>query len=228
MASAASLIAVRGVCSAGLDQAEQPAASAGASFQAAISSGKFQGSTSPTTPAGSLTISASVCSPVGATLPKVLSISSAYHWKKFATSLPISCRQSLMVLPESMLSRTASSSLCSRTRSASFSSTALRSSGADRLQPPASNAPRAARTAASTSSAMQCATSAIGWPVAGLIVVKVAPAFAGTYSPPMNARVSGFTAAAMLSARSRVIADIMWLPMFPLWTTACRRPARRC
>ena len=49
-ASSASRIAVRGVCSAGLTRQEQPAASAGASFQAAISSGKFHGSTSPTTP----------------------------------------------------------------------------------------------------------------------------------------------------------------------------------
>ena len=51
------------------------AASAGAIFHAAISSGKFQGSTSPTTPAGSLTISASAPSPVGATWPKLLSSS---------------------------------------------------------------------------------------------------------------------------------------------------------
>ena len=82
IASSASRSAVSGVCSAGFSTAEQPAASAGASFQAAISSGKFQGRTSPTTPTGSLTISATRLSAVGATLPKVLSISSAYHWKK--------------------------------------------------------------------------------------------------------------------------------------------------
>ena len=45
---------VTGVCSAGLSTLQQPAASTGASFQAAISSGKFQGMIWPTTPMGSL------------------------------------------------------------------------------------------------------------------------------------------------------------------------------
>ncbi|MQM40318.1 hypothetical protein KBTX_04367 [wastewater metagenome] len=42
-----------GVCSAGLRTTQLPAASAGASFQMAISSGKFQGMIWPTTPRGS-------------------------------------------------------------------------------------------------------------------------------------------------------------------------------
>jgi len=42
-----------GVCSAGFSTMQLPAASAGASFQAAISSGKFQGMIWPTTPSGS-------------------------------------------------------------------------------------------------------------------------------------------------------------------------------
>src|SRR6185369_6682466 len=67
-------------------------------------------------------------------------------------------------------------------------------------------APRAALTAAATSSAMQWATSTIDCPVAGLIVAKVAPPLAPTYSPPMKARVSGWTAAAIVIARSRVMA----------------------
>ena len=41
------------VCSAGLSTTQLPAASAGASFQAAISSGKFHGIICPTTPKGS-------------------------------------------------------------------------------------------------------------------------------------------------------------------------------
>src|SRR5271165_1395209 len=45
--------AERGVCSAGLSTTVQPAASAGPSFQAAISSGKFHGIIWPTTPTGS-------------------------------------------------------------------------------------------------------------------------------------------------------------------------------
>lgn len=42
-----------GVCSAGFSTTQLPAASAGASFQQAISSGKFQGMIWPTTPSGS-------------------------------------------------------------------------------------------------------------------------------------------------------------------------------
>ena len=44
-----------GVCSAGLSTTALPAASAGASFHAAIRIGKFQGMIWPTTPSGSLT-----------------------------------------------------------------------------------------------------------------------------------------------------------------------------
>jgi hypothetical protein len=49
--------AVSGVSSAGLRTTVLPAARAGASFQAAIVSGKFQGVMSPTTPSGSRTVS---------------------------------------------------------------------------------------------------------------------------------------------------------------------------
>ena len=48
----ASSSAVSGVVSAGLSTAVLPQASAGASFQAAISSGKFQGTIWPQTPIG--------------------------------------------------------------------------------------------------------------------------------------------------------------------------------
>ncbi len=50
--------AVSGVSSAGLSTAVFPAASAGASFQEAITSGKFHGTISPTTPSGSRTVQA--------------------------------------------------------------------------------------------------------------------------------------------------------------------------
>ena len=42
-----------GVCSAGFSTMQLPAASAGASFHVAISSGKFQGMIMPITPSGS-------------------------------------------------------------------------------------------------------------------------------------------------------------------------------
>ena len=48
-----SSMAVSGVSSAGLSTIVLPAASAGATFQHAITSGKFQGTIRPTTPSGS-------------------------------------------------------------------------------------------------------------------------------------------------------------------------------
>ncbi len=51
-ASSANARAVSGVNSAGFKTMVQPAASAGATFHATISSGKFQGMIWPTTPAG--------------------------------------------------------------------------------------------------------------------------------------------------------------------------------
>ena len=42
-----------GVCSAGFSTTQLPAASAGASFHTAMSSGKFHGMICPTTPSGS-------------------------------------------------------------------------------------------------------------------------------------------------------------------------------
>ena len=50
--------AVMGVSTAGLSTTVLPAASAGASFQEAINSGKFQGVINPTTPSGSRTVNA--------------------------------------------------------------------------------------------------------------------------------------------------------------------------
>ena len=54
--SCASRSAVSGVCSAGLSTTVLPQASAAPSFQAAISSGKFQGMIWPTTPTGSRSV----------------------------------------------------------------------------------------------------------------------------------------------------------------------------
>ena len=48
--------AVSGVCSAGFSTTVHPAESAGPSFHAAISSGKFHGIIWPTTPTGSRTV----------------------------------------------------------------------------------------------------------------------------------------------------------------------------
>ena len=58
--------AVSGDFSEGFSTTELPVASAGPSFQQAISSGKFQGTIAPTTPMGSRVISASASCGVGA------------------------------------------------------------------------------------------------------------------------------------------------------------------
>ncbi len=67
IASSAMRSAVSEVSIAGFTMTEQPAASAGPIFHASISSGKFHGSTSPTTPTGSRTIMAMWLSDAGAT-----------------------------------------------------------------------------------------------------------------------------------------------------------------
>ena len=59
--------AVSGDFSEGFSTSELPAASMGAIFHAAISSGKFHGTIAPTTPSGSRVIVASAPGPVGAT-----------------------------------------------------------------------------------------------------------------------------------------------------------------
>ncbi|MCY1368152.1 hypothetical protein D9M69_551190 [compost metagenome] len=53
---------------AGLTMMEQPAASDGPIFHASISSGKFQGSTRPTTPMASRTTRLNAPEPTGAVL----------------------------------------------------------------------------------------------------------------------------------------------------------------
>ncbi|MNE86764.1 hypothetical protein D3C80_1838940 [compost metagenome] len=67
-ANSATRKVVSDVCSAGLTITEQPAASAGPIFQASISSGKFHGSTQPTTPIGSRTTIVRALLPTGAVL----------------------------------------------------------------------------------------------------------------------------------------------------------------
>ena len=57
-ASSAKRSAESGVSSAGFSTTVLPAASAGPSFHAAIASGKFHGTISPTTPSGSRTVKA--------------------------------------------------------------------------------------------------------------------------------------------------------------------------
>ena len=66
-----------GVCSAGLRTTQLPAAKAGATFQAAIKMGKFQGMICPTTPNGSGTLRETVLASNSLTLPSSARITPA-------------------------------------------------------------------------------------------------------------------------------------------------------
>ena len=71
--SSPSRSAVSGVSSAGLRIVVLPQASAGASFQAAISRGKFHGTINPTTPIGSRSVYTNWSGTVtGMVLPSIL------------------------------------------------------------------------------------------------------------------------------------------------------------
>src|ERR1700730_4393502 len=70
--SSPSIKAVSGVYDAGLSTTGLPQARAGAIFQVAISSGKFQGTISPTTPTGSRSATSRPGSWTGTTSPKNL------------------------------------------------------------------------------------------------------------------------------------------------------------
>jgi len=133
---------------------ELPAASAGATFQANIKAGKFQGSTAPTTPMGSFTIRPRASPPVGAIRPKHLSTASAYQEKVSSVAGMSVCRHSVMGLPASTQSSAAISSACSRISATQSSNTRLRSAGAMPDHSPDSKLARAAATAASTSAAV--------------------------------------------------------------------------
>ena len=75
-ASSASRSDESGACSAGLSTTLLPAASAGATFQTARSSGKFHGVTAPMTPSGSRVTSARLPGSVGVISPLILSSAS--------------------------------------------------------------------------------------------------------------------------------------------------------
>jgi hypothetical protein len=188
VASSAIRSVVRDASSGGLITTEFPVASAGPIFHASMAIGKFHGSTPPTTPTGSRTISPTWSASVGDVFPKTLSAASAYHRRVFSTSGMSKSRQSVIGLPASIASVAASSSALASMRSASRNSVDLRSPGAILLHCPASKAARAAATARSTSSSAQAAISAITWPVAGATLSKVVPSAASTKEPPIPVR----------------------------------------
>ena len=216
-ASSATRSALSGDSSAGLTITELPAARAGPSFQPSMAAGKFHGSTAPTTPAGSRTISPRLSSPVGEILPNSLSRLSAYQRSVFTTSGRSRSSQSAIGFPASSASSRAIWAALASTRSAKRSSTRLRSAGASLLHRPLSKAARAATTARSMSSAPHSATAARAWPVAGFSVSKVCPDTESVNEPLMKARVGVLPV--------RLVPAVAVLPCMP---APCRRgPAPR-
>ena len=99
-----------GEFSAGLSTTEQPAARAGATFHAAMVRGKFQGTTAPTTPAGSRVMRARASRAVWGISSRILSQASPNHAKVLATALTSMLLASWAGLPISSAMRRASSS----------------------------------------------------------------------------------------------------------------------
>ena len=176
-----------------------PSERAGPSFHPTICRGKFQGSTQATTPAGSRTISPRLRLPEGEVLPYCLSLNSACHSRQSMVSGRSVHRFSRMGLPLSILSSTASSTMCFSIRPQSLRNIFLRSVGCILDHTPESKVLRATDTALSTSSLPQLATWASSLPVAGLMVAKVLPEAAGINLPSIKAMVGYFRLAARFS-----------------------------
>jgi hypothetical protein len=152
-----------------------PVAKAGPTFHEAIISGKFHGTTAPTTPRGSRTIETWASGPVGAISSYTLSIASPYQPMHSVASGTSTFRASRIGLPMSTVSSSASSSAWSDMSAARRCSAFFRFLGASRDQTPDSNAARAPATARSTSAASHAATLATSSPPIGLTQSNVSP-----------------------------------------------------
>ncbi len=137
----------RGVLEAGFRMTELPVASDGASFQAVVVNGKFQGTIAATTPSGRRCTSARLSAGVGEISSYTLSMASPLQRivrTAEGTSIPV---VSAIGLPTSRDSSRAISSSWSSINSAQRTSTILRSTGAIADHTPLSNAERAMVTA---------------------------------------------------------------------------------
>ncbi len=215
------------VCSAGLTITEFPAESAGPIFQASIIRGKFQGSTQPTTPAGSRITSPSASSPDGDTWSYSLSVASACQWMHCTVSGRSVNAHSRIGLPDSRLSMTASSWRCRLMSLPSWIKTCLRSRGCKRDHSPLSNASRALLTAKSTSFASHAAILPSRSPVAGLNVSMVLPDFGLMKLPFTYAFTGSESSAAMALYSSCVRSSDMAIPFHPGSRAVCVSPCAR-
>jgi len=168
----------------------QPAASAGAIFHAAISSGKFHGMIWPTTPTGPRTVydRYSPGSDRGSVEPVILVAQPPMQRNISTASGRSATRATAFGLPLSIDSSSASSFRSRSIRSAMRHRIRPRSDGLILPQRLSSNARRAAATAKSPSALSPSDTLAITPPVAGLHTAKVLPETAPTILPSISIR----------------------------------------
>ena len=167
----------------GLNTLVSPAASTGASFQAAIKNGKFQGTIWPTTPIGSLKIKFNVFSSILLATPSSARITPAKYLKWSAAkgiSAPV---VSLIGFPLSIVSIVAKYSALLSIMSAILFNIIALSAGV--VLPQVSKAFLAALTASSTSFSVASAISDSNSPFAGLYVFIVVPSEESFHSPPI-------------------------------------------
>ncbi len=168
----------------GLNTVQHPAASTGASFHAAIKSGKFHGTICPTTPIGSLKIKLRVLlSSILADPSSVLTALAKYRKWSAANGMSI-VFSSLIALPLSRHSIMANFSALSSMMSAIFNRISARSAAGTSFQ--SLNASHAAFTALSTSSFVASAHVDSTSPFAGQVALNVPLSDASTHSPLMN------------------------------------------
>ena len=161
-----------------------PAAKAGASFQAAIKNGKFQGIICPTTPIGSLNTILKNFSSKTVACPSSARIHPAKYLKCFALSGTSTAIVSRIGLPLSKLSVVAKSSVFSSIMSAILFKIVARSLTVVFLQ--ALNASLAASTALFTSLSLASGKFAKYSELAGLYASRIALSSASTHSPFIN------------------------------------------
>mmetsp|Transcript_15706 Transcript_15706/g.37190 ORF Transcript_15706/g.37190 Transcript_15706/m.37190 type:complete len:203 (-) Transcript_15706:305-913(-) len=126
MSSMSAMIEV-GVCSAGLSTTQFPAARAGATFHAAMTSGKFHGMIWPTTPSGSWMLIETVLMSISEAAPSSARITPAKYRKWSMTRGRSAAIDSRTALPLSTVSILASRSAFASMMSAILSNTFERS-----------------------------------------------------------------------------------------------------
>ena len=182
VASAPSRSAVQGVALAGFSTAVFPAASAGATFHAAIRNGKFQGTISAQGPTGCRSTIETPVPSTGGTRPESVVAAPAKNSKHCAAA-STSHSASPIGLPALRASSIESAWKFSRMRAASARSARARSTARARGQDPLRKARCAAATARCASPTVACATAASVAPVAGSATSMVAPPSAALRAP---------------------------------------------